>query len=222
MLWEEIKSVLQDYFAEKDKEEIDNPITPLVRLQGSSIETSISTHNQSQTVPTTNVDFQKEKNKYNDIRGSVGIEVFYTLKPISEEVFITGSYTDRYGRNHYEEGIASDKLILTIPIGISYPVTNNLFIGYKCGISVYSYSFTVDYAKYSAPYAGLSNRSDFGFYIKDRMFSIKTFVSYTFCFFPELYDDFAIGVSLCIPYFEVGFALDRFKIPSIFFTLQYS
>ena len=124
MLWEEIKSVLQDYFAEKDKEEIDNPITPLVRLQGSSIETSISTQNQSQTVPTTNVDFQKEKNKYNDIRGSVGIEVFYTLKPISEEVFITGSYTDRYGRNHYEEGIASDKLILTIPIGISYPVTN--------------------------------------------------------------------------------------------------
>ena len=56
MLWEEIKSVLQDYFAEKDKEEIDNPITPLVRLQGSSIETSISTQNQSQTVPTTNVE----------------------------------------------------------------------------------------------------------------------------------------------------------------------
>ena len=45
MLWEEIKSVLQDYFAKKDKEEIDNPITPLVRLQGSSIETSISTQN---------------------------------------------------------------------------------------------------------------------------------------------------------------------------------
>lgn len=62
----------------------------------------------------------------------------------------------------------------------------------------------------------------FGFYIKDSMFSIKTFVSYTFCFFPELYNDYAIGVSLCIPYFEVGFALDRFKIPSIFFTVQYS
>ena len=54
------------------------------------------------------------------------------------------------------------------------------------------------------------------------MFSIKTFVSYTFGFFPELYSDFAIGVSLGIPYVEVGLVLDRFKTPAFFIGVQSS
>lgn len=220
MLLQEIRDVLQNYFTE-DTEEINELIIQPVELTESIVSASTSTQNKLQTVPASKVDSSKEKNKYNDIRGTFGIEVYSTLNPISEELFITGSYTDKYKRNHYKEGYATDKLIISMPVGISYPITNNLFIGYKCGISVYSYSFTDNNAKYSATNGGLSNRFEIGSYISNSMFSIKTFLSYTFVFDPTWFNDYSIGVSFCIPYFEVGLALDRFRTPSFFFSFKF-
>lgn len=222
MLWQEIQYIFLHGFDQKQSEEIDEPSAPPVESQESTIYSSTSTFNQSQIITSTKADSPKVKNKYNVIRISIGTEAFFVSTRISDKVYIQGTYGDKYNRTYVKEGFATNKAISNPYFCISYPVSNRLFIGYRLEVAIIEYAFDFDGCSYSETYSGISNRIEFGSYIKDDMFLIKSILSYTVGFAPEAFNDYAIGVSLGIPYVEAGFALDKFKAPSFFISLQYS
>ena len=221
MLWKEIKSVLKDYFAEKEKEEINELIIQPVKQTESTIAISASTQNQTNSVSTTRIELQKEQHKYNRLRLNIGIGSFLFPTLNREKVYIEG-VNDRYGIEYTKYGYATEKNVGFVYMGISYPITKQMFIEYRIGLSNMEYAFEHEERKYSFNYSGLGQHLEIGSYIKDSPISIKAIASYDMCFTPERYDNLSFGLEICYQYAEIGIVLDKYLNPSFYYGIQLS
>lgn len=160
----------------------------------------------------------------NKLRLSFGFEENMCFSLPKETVYIEGTYTDSdLGIDYRKFGIATEKTMVNIFAGISVPVTEHLFGGYRIGFAGNSFAFIEDGIRYNqvfVPY--LSQHIELGSYLSDSPIFVKAFANYLISFIPNVGNSLCAGLALGIPYVELGFVMDNMKNPAVYLSAQFS
>lgn len=158
----------------------------------------------------------------NKLRFFLGCDGGVCIPPLKETIYMEGTY-DNFDRGiaYKKSGIATEKDILGLHIGISVPFTKQLFGGYRVGIAGNGLAFNEDGREYSL-FKGplLSQHIEVGTYLGDTMFLAKVFAKYCISLSPDADNSIHAGVAIGIPYVEIGFVMENMKNPAIFFSGQ--
>lgn len=160
----------------------------------------------------------------NKFRISLGGNVIINTTPLNNMIYIEGTYSDdKKGIEYKKTGIAENKVSLIFCSGISVPLNNNIFWGYKMGLAEKGYSFDDNdqsYVLWEEP--SLSQQIELGICPKNTFFFVKGFTRYDIGLSHSATNSFTAGVAIGIPYGEIGFVMDNLKTPSLYLSAQIS
>ena len=216
MLWEEIKGVLQDYFAEKEKEEINNQIVQPIELTESTYHTSsLYDMEQSNSVAFVNnpskQDVPSEKTNINGkYKLVVGLDVMATIFPLREGI------NNPEGVKEYR----TYKGFITPYFGFSMRIGDSYYWGTRVGLSFATANINTSFNSRTL-YVLPSIQGECGTYIKDTILNAKVFVRITPKISIEKICNIIVGMSIGFPYMEIGLAIDSFVNPIAYFAFQY-
>lgn len=216
MLWEEIKSVLQDFFAEKDKEEINKAIVQPIELTESTYhKSSPYDMEQSNSVtflnePSKQIVPSEKTNNKDKHKLLVGLDVMTTIFPLRERINNAGT-TEEYG---------TYKGFITPYLGFSMRIKDSYYWGTRVGLSFATTNINTSFDSRTL-YVLPSIQGECGTYIKDTILNAKVFVRITPKISIEKICNIIVGMSIGFPYMEIGLVIDPFVNPIAYFAFQY-
>ena len=162
-------------------------------------------------------------NRFNRLKITLSVEGDVCIPPLKESIYIEGTYSDYDNDIDYRKsGFATIKSTSNYLVGMSFPLTNKLFVGYRLGLAINGFAFNDGDRKYEAfPNPYLSQQLELGCYFADSIFYGKGFAKYLISLSSVQKNSMNIGFAFGIPYLEVGFILDNMKNPAIYCALQF-